>query len=129
MPCDVTIHARTSTVLIVDDDEPTQNLLRAVLRRCGFVTDVASNGGQAIAMLEERQYAAVILDVMMPMMGGREVVAFLGESRLLVPVMICSAAGPAALTGFDPQIVKAIIRKPFDIDQLVATLTGIVNDR
>lgn len=112
-------------ILIVDDDEPTQNLLRAVLRRCGYASEVASNGREAIALLSARTYAAVVLDVMMPEVGGREVVAFLGTAASSVPVIICSAAGPAALAGFDPAVVKAIVRKPFDLDQLVATVNGV----
>jgi CheY-like chemotaxis protein len=113
-------------VLIVEDDEPTQNLLRAVLARCGYATAVASNGAEAIARLQATRYAAVLLDIMMPQVSGHAVVAFLGTTPNPVPVIICSAAGPAALTGFDPAVVKAIVRKPFDIDQLIATVTSVM---
>ncbi|HEX8170657.1 MAG TPA: response regulator [Thermoanaerobaculia bacterium] len=113
-------------ILIVDDDEPTQKLLRAVLRRCGYASEVASNGRQAIRLLREKRYAAVVLDMMMPEVSGPEVVAFLGTAAESVPVIICSAAGPAALTGFDPAVVKAIVRKPFDIEQLLAAVTAVV---
>lgn len=112
-------------MLVVDDDEPTQNLLRAVLRRCGYVTDVASNGREAIERLRGAAYTAVVLDVMMPEVGGRAVVDFLSTESRPVPVIVCSAAGPTALMGFDPAVVKAIVRKPFDIDQLVAALTSV----
>lgn len=54
----------TLSILIVDDDEPTQNLLRAVLRKCGYASDVASNGEQAIGLLRQKRYAAVVLDMM-----------------------------------------------------------------
>ena len=113
-------------LLIVDDDEPTQNLLRVVLRRCGYASEVASNGGQAIGLLREKRYAAVVLDMMMPKVSGHEVLAFLGTTSPSVPVIICSAAGPTALIGFDPAVVKAVVRKPFDIDQFVAALTAVV---
>lgn len=112
-------------VLIVDDDEPTQNLLRALLRRCGLTTDVAANGKQAIELLQTNAYAAVVLDIMMPGVGGAAVVEFLGSAERPVPVIVCSAAGPVALTGFDPAVVKAIVRKPFDVGQLVAAVTSV----
>ena len=115
-------------ILIVDDDEPTQSLLRAVLRRCGYASETASNGREAIGLLQAKRYAAVILDMMMPEVGGREVIAFLTGTPKPVPVIICSAAGPAALAGFDPAVVKAIVRKPFDIDQLMAAVTSFVAD-
>lgn len=112
-------------VLIVDDDEPTQNLLRALLRRCGYRAEVAENGAEAIARLKVNRYAVVVLDVMMPGLGGNDVVEFLRTTSNPVPVIICSAAGPAALTGFDPAVVKAIVRKPFDIDQFTAAVTSV----
>lgn len=112
-------------ILIVEDDEPTQKLLRAVLLRCGYASDVASNGRQAIALLQTKQYAAVVLDLMMPEVGGQDVVAFLGGTASPTPVIICSAAGPAALRGFDPNVVRAIVRKPFDIDEIVAVVASV----
>lgn len=121
----MTTQANSDPILIVDDDQPTQNLLRAVLRRSGFASDVACNGREAMAMLQARRYAAVVLDVMMPEVDGREVVAFLAAAGTAVPVVICSAAGPSALGDFDFKVVKAIVRKPFDIDQLVAVVTSV----
>lgn len=114
-------------ILVVEDDAPTQNLLRAVLRRAGYACEVASNGREAIAFLQSTRYAAVILDMMMPEIGGWEVIEFLGAAPVPVPVIICSAAGPAALTGFDPAVVKAIVRKPFDLGQLLAAVTSVAD--
>lgn len=113
--------------LVVDDDEPTQKLLQALLRRAGFESEVASNGREAIRRLETKAYAVVILDMMMPSVGGREVLAFLATASIRVPVVICSAAGPAVLTDFDGTIVKAVVRKPFDVDEFTAAVTGAVN--
>ena len=112
-------------VLIVDDDEPTQNLLSAVLRRSGYTTEVAANGKHAIERLQTTAYAAVVLDIMMPEVGGTAVVEFLATAPRPVPVIVCSAAGPSALSGFDPAVVKAMVRKPFDVDQFVAAVTGV----
>lgn len=125
MKTDVTAKQSTLPILIVEDDEPTQNLLRVVLQRCGYATELAFNGRDAIALLQAQRYAVVVLDMMMPEVGGREVIAFLGTAANRVPVIICSAAGPAALTGFDPAVVKAIVRKPFDIDELVEAVRAV----
>jgi CheY-like chemotaxis protein len=122
----VTVRPTAFPILIVDDDEPTRNLLRAVLGRYGYAIEVASNGRQAIALLQTEQYAAVVLDIMMPEVGGHDVVTFLAGTPTPVPVVICSAAGPAALSGFDPKVVKAVVRKPFDIDQFVAAVASII---
>lgn len=112
-------------VLIVEDDEPTRKLLHAVLTRGGFSTGFAANGGEAIRLLRTNDYAAIVLDIMMPEVGGREVVEFIAAEAISVPVVICSAAGPRVLTGFDTNVVKGVIRKPFDIEEFVAMVTSV----
>lgn len=117
------------TILVVEDDVPTQKLLETVLRRAGYACQLAANGREAIALLQQNDYAAIVLDLMMPAVGGREVIDFLAEASSRIPVVVCSAAGPAALTGFDPIIVKAVIRKPFDVDHFVAIVAAAVQAR
>ena len=116
-------------ILIVEDDEPTQSLLKAVLRRCGHTSESAANGLEAIALLRANDYTAIILDLMMPEVSGRDVVDFLAATSSPTPVIICSAAGPAALTQFDTTVVKAIVRKPFDVDELIAAIEGVAGGR
>ena len=112
-------------ILIVEDDEPTRKLLPAVLTRGGFSTAFAINGSEAMHLLRTNDYAAIVLDIMMPEVGGREVVEFITAESIPIPVVICSAAGPRVLTGFDPNVVKGIIRKPFDIEQFVDMVTSV----
>jgi CheY-like chemotaxis protein len=114
-------------ILIVDDDEPTQSLLQALLRRYGHQTEVAGNGARAVELLHERDYALIILDLMMPGVAGAGVIAFLAETSRPIPVLVCTAARGAATLDLDPAIVKAMIFKPFDIEQLVGTVNGLVN--
>jgi two-component system response regulator ResD len=122
---DMTLEPTALPVLIVEDDEPTRRLLDAVLTRSGFSTAFATNGREAMRLLRTTTYAAVVLDIMMPEVGGREVVELITAESIPVPVVICSAAGPRVLTGFDPNIVKGIIRKPFDIEEFVAMVTSV----
>jgi CheY-like chemotaxis protein len=113
-------------ILIVDDDVPTQSLLQALLRRFGHVTEVAGNGGEAIERLRVGDYALIILDLMMPVVAGHHVIAFLQENTRGIPVVVCTAARGAAVQNLDPRIVKALIHKPFDIEELVGTVNGLV---
>ena len=122
---DMTLEPTALPILIVEDDEPTRKLLDAVLTRSGFSTAFATNGREAMRLLRTTNYAAVVLDIMMPEVGGREVVELITAESIPVPVVICSAAGPRVLTGFDPNIVKGIIRKPFDIEEFVAMVTSV----
>jgi CheY-like chemotaxis protein len=114
-------------ILVVEDDPPTQKLLQAVLRRFGYESEIASDGSEAISRLRANDYALVVLDMMMPTTDGRAVINFLAAQDKAVPVIICSAAGPAALQELPPRIVKGVVRKPFDIDQfilMIASVTG-----
>ncbi|HEY6138098.1 MAG TPA: response regulator [Thermoanaerobaculia bacterium] len=112
-------------VLIVEDDEPTQNLLQAMLRRWGYASEIAANGQEAISLLERSSFSVIVLDMMMPSVGGRDVIDYVAASSRPTPIIICSAAGPSAFEGADPAVVKAIIRKPFDIDEMIAAVNGV----
>jgi CheY-like chemotaxis protein len=116
----------TLPILIVDDDVPTQNLLQALLHRVGHASEVAGNGADAIALLRERDYGLVLLDLMMPGVAGNAVISFLDETSRRIPVIVCTAARGAATQNLDPKIVKAMIYKPFDIEHLVGTVDGLV---
>lgn len=79
-------------ILVVDDDEPTQKLMQALMRRFGYSTHTASNGSEAIERLKTNEYALIVLDLMMPLVSGSDVLDFLATSTSKVPVIVCTAA-------------------------------------
>ena len=109
-------------ILVVEDDAPTQMLLDTLLQRHGYATVIAENGQVAIDHLAARDFTAVILDLMMPQVGGADVVAFLARENKRVPVIVCTAAGLDKTAEFTPDIVGAVLRKPFDIEEMMATI-------
>jgi CheY-like chemotaxis protein len=109
-------------ILIVEDDAPTQTLLETLVQRHGYASVTAPNGQAAIDLLGARDFTAVILDLMMPEVGGADVIAFLSRQRNRVPVIVCTAAGPDKTAEFDPDVVSAVLRKPFDIEFLMTTI-------
>lgn len=116
-------------ILIVDDDEPTQKLIQALLVRFGYRSEAASNGLEAIERLRGNDYSMVILDLMMPTSSGQDVVDFMAAESRRIPVVICTAAGVAKSMVFDSSVVKAIVRKPFDIDQFIEIVRGLTTMR
>ena len=116
------------SILIVEDDPGTQLLLATLMRRNGYETSVSSNGAQAIDTLKQRMFDVVILDLMMPAVSGSDVIAFLGDAKRRERVVVCTAAGPRTSAGIDMRVVKAIVRKPFDIDQLTSTITAVLEE-
>ncbi len=111
-------------VLLADDNEATRTLIIALLHR-EFDIDVASDGQEAIDRLRTRRYAAVLLDLRMPLTDGFAVLDFLKEQqpRMLPSVLVVTAV----LTNKELQRAESygvcgIVTKPFDIEILLAAV-------
>ena len=109
----------TKRVLVVDDDRMIRKLLRAALRKYVEVDDV--DGGQAaLDAIREKRYSVVLLDLMMPGVNGFDVIKELEPLLDAPPVIVVSAAAPAIIARAESRVVHAIVRKPFDLNELVA---------
>lgn len=112
-------------VLVVDDDDAIRTLLATVLRRRGLRVDTARNGQEAVAMLAASHYSMVLLDLMMPLMSGYQLLEHLADQSLSSRpwVLVLTAAGhePRVL---DTSFVVGTMHKPFDVELLVDTVLG-----
>lgn len=117
-------------VLVVDDDRAIRELLRFALECEGHEVTVFRDGVDVLAYLAGGPDPSVILmDVMMPRMGGLEVChrltadpGLLGENML---ILMTAAVGKAELPP-PPSPATAILAKPFNLEQLytvISTLT------
>jgi DNA-binding response OmpR family regulator len=113
----------TKFVLIADDDGPIRGLIRTVLIRRGFEVEQVANGRDAIDRIKHKHYDAILLDLMMPDGNGDDVLLTVATE---VPneksVVIISAASSARIENIPSANVAAKLRKPFDIDELVAAV-------
>jgi DNA-binding response OmpR family regulator len=114
--------SREVSVLVVDDDPALQGLFNTLLVRSGFSVDCAANGRLAFEHLKRRSYSVILLDLMMPDVNGFELIERLQRDspRLLERVIVMTGASQRVVETLDPSRVWAIIRKPFDIDNLVS---------
>lgn len=117
-----------SDVLIVDDDPPIRALLRQVFKRIGMEAREARDGVEAISHVEENVPRLILLDLMMPRMNGWEVLETLRERGLLerVPVVVLTAVGSQRTEGLKAYGVRAVLSKPFEIRDLIATVNSIL---
>lgn len=110
-----------ATVLVVDDDTNLQTLLHVVLRRAGYAVDFASDGPSGLQKLQNGLYDAVLLDLLTPSLTGLDILAAIERDRpsILRKVVVVSGAPPSTLAKAQQYSVNAVMRKPFDIIELV----------
>jgi DNA-binding response OmpR family regulator len=114
-------------ILVVEDDDAIRALLVAALRREPFDVHAAVNGVEALNLTRVSEYAVILLDLMMPALNGVEFLeAFheaAPESRTVIFVM--TAFDDAMVRHLAPNLVHGIVRKPFDVPQLVAMVREV----
>jgi len=113
-------------LLIVDDDDAIRALLLTVLRRRGFRLDSARNGVEAIERLRSCRYALVVLDLMMPIVNGYDVLEWLDTQPVTERPLVLVLTAGLEPKRFDTKIVVGLLQKPFDVDLLVDTISGCV---
>ena len=117
-------------VLCADDDRDVRDLCAVALSKAGFVTDVASNGREALEKLEEHDYAAVLLDLHMPSVHGATILSVLQRERPEILRRIIVVTGmPDAVVNGTHYPVAAVLRKPVSIEALVAEVNNCVASR
>ncbi len=109
-------------VLVADDDANIRLLLCRISERCGFVTDAAADGLEAMKLLEKNRYTVALLDLMMPKLSGYEVIEKLSGSPDRPRFIVVTAMTEEYVAKIAPEQVDAIVRKPFDIDMLSAVI-------
>ncbi len=82
-----------SKILLVDDEEAITTNLAAFLERAGFHVAVAENGLSALEKVQSFRPDAVILDVIMPGMDGRQVLRQLREAGNWTPIILLTQVG------------------------------------
>ena len=102
-------------VLIVDDDRTVRDILATALRQRSIPIDEASEGREAIDLLQQNSYAVVLLDILMPGVDGFGVLDAIDASSGTPPVvLVVSGAERSVLEKLDARRIHGVVRKPFD---------------
>jgi DNA-binding response OmpR family regulator len=112
-----------SAVLVVDDDQALRGLFTTLLGKKGFAVDTAADGRIAFDQIHLHNYSVILLDLMMPDVNGFELLDWLERDSpsLLQKVIVMTGASQRAIQNLDTSRVWGLIRKPFDIDNLVSS--------
>ena len=126
--------AHPSRILLAEDNLVNQTLAVAVLERWGHTVEVVDNGRTALAAVARERFALVLMDVQMPTMDGlsatREIRAGEAHTGEHVPIVAMTAR---TMSGDREKCLEAgmdaYVSKPFELDELFATLEPILARR
>ena len=113
-------------VLVVDDEVRLARSLRIGLEAEGFAVDVAHDGTDGLWLAREKEYAAIVLDLMLPGINGYQVCAELRSERNWTPILMLTAKDGEwdQVEGLDTG-ADDYLTKPFSFPVLVARLRAI----
>ncbi len=117
-------------ILVVEDSPRLADTLSEALTRAGYTVDIAGDGQEGYENAVSGIYDIVILDLMLPRMSGREVLAAIRKDGQEVPVLILSAKTELEdkLEGFSLG-ADDYVTKPFEMRELLMRIQAIVRRR
>lgn len=119
------------SVLIVDDEPMTRNLLRLMLERAGFAISEAEDGLKALLMVAEQPPDVLLLDVMMPNMDGLTVCEKLraqAETAVLPIILLSARASPESVKEGMEAGATRYLGKPISREELIQTVRDVLEN-
>jgi len=116
-------------ILVVDDDSALLDLMKLILGRTGFQVETALNPPPALELLETEHFDLLILDDMMPVMDGYEMLKRLRADHRWdnMPIVMCGGRADQAYADMVVQAgVDAHLIKPVLFHELIAKITELL---
>lgn len=113
-------------VLIVEDDLDIANLIKLQLVDLGCEVDIAHDGLEGLNLFKTRQYALVILDIMLPGMDGLDICKVIRASESSVPIMMLTSKSTELDRVLGLELgADDYLTKPFSVLELVARVKAL----
>lgn len=114
-------------VLVVDDEPAIVTLLEYNLKQASFDVESATNGADALSMIEKNHYDIVLLDLMLPEMSGEDVLKKLRLDRNDTPVIVLTAKDTEFDKVFGLEIgADDYVPKPFSPREVIARINAVL---
>lgn len=120
---------QVNSILIVDDDEANRNMLSIIMSIDGHQIDTAVNGKLALEKIKNNSYDLILLDLMMPVIDGYQVLHFLQDDEKLrdIPVLVITAVGKReSVTHCVSLGAKDYLLKPFDQEIVRSRVKSVI---
>lgn len=112
-------------VLLVEDNVENQELAKELLERVAIEVDIASNGKEALEMVQKREYDALLMDCQMPIMGGFEATKILREDEKFKNIPIVAMTANSLQSDKEECFLVGmndVITKPINVTSFYSTL-------
>src|SRR5690606_25605634 len=115
-------------ILFVDDAEGVREVGVAILKEAGYQVAGAMDGVEAIEIIRASPpFDLVVMDVVMPRMGGAELYEWLEREQPGIPVLVCTAYRPdEAATRLD-RAQLPLLRKPYEAEALLRAVRALLD--
>jgi DNA-binding response OmpR family regulator len=117
-------------ILVVDDEDLMQQMLRDIIQDAGHEVSVASDGREGLAVLEEKPADLVITDILMPEQDGLELIRILHRHHPEVKIIAISGGGITVKLNFLPEAEELgahdTLHKPFGRSELLLKIDGLL---
>ncbi len=118
----------TQRVLLIEDNLATAGTLSLFLREAGFVTEHAVDGATGIRQMETRHYDLVLLDLMLPDIGGLEICRRIREKRRVPVVMLTARSTEDDIVAGLDSGASDYVCKPYGPRELLARVRRVLRD-
>jgi DNA-binding response OmpR family regulator len=112
------VEAKAAPILVVEDDADIRDTIAAILEMEGYAVDLASNGEEAISVIDDHRPRLVLLDMRMPVLDGWGFAQVMRERGVKIPIIVMTAAQDAGRWAREIG-AQGYIAKPFDLGDLL----------
>jgi DNA-binding response OmpR family regulator len=122
--------SKTVNILLIDDDELILKVVNRILQKEGFVVKTATNGKEALEIIDREKFDLMITDLMMPYSNGFEVISKFKQHPNAegVPIIVISSVGTENAIRDGLNIgADDYLRKPIMPDELIIRVKRLIN--
>jgi CheY-like chemotaxis protein len=116
------------TILVVDDEKNIRLLYEEELKDEGYHVLTASNGLEALELIEKQEIDLVLLDIKMPEMDGPEFLRQVRQFNTTLPIIISTAYGDHVQQDFSVWLSDGYIVKTTELDELKAKVKEVLGE-